>query len=1150
MLIEKHIFSEGMDGDSNPRMISDKAALNIMNCRFGVSKNGRTFRNENIPGTTRITQSVVPPYGTNQCLGSCVDPASNRMIYFLWNSFAYHGIYCFDFTTRTTYAVLYDTQTSDGLNFSKSYRIDRDCCITNGNLYWCEGENNQPRHIFIDSGIKANHPSYTTDAIAYSFPIDNEDITIIKPPPALAPNIQKAVDAGFENNFIANESYEFTFLYELYVGARSVLGTYSPASRLNKVTDTENYIIVTMDANQQISQVVERVHLVVRIGDGKSGGGNIAFIAKTWDKNNTTDAAEILAQNNGAGTLTFDFYGNITGESIAKDYVLKVYDSVPIYSKTLSPAKNRVFLGNNTEGYDTPTTTSLSLASTSVNIGGAGLNKNLISVELSWLLPARSYSAWYVLMTASEVLPAGYYELTTTAQTANSVIIPTLPAAPTSIAFSGLTFRGATQNEVVTYVRGSLSNPNVQIVNTFTSTANVCQVTGLSVQTYDIFKTASQYKFGVVFYDFAMRKCGVVTNDGLLFEIPGRDFAFSSGTSTIVWTLTNSSPLTEIPDWAYYYAVVRTLNLKTRFFVDGFTNAAKYATKNTDNIYQFTSSTFVTGSLGIGLNQTALIQSGLGYTFTEGDICLLTMDDNTQYEFPVVAQDGVYVVVKCENIGDLSNRRIEYQLYTPYKTSEQEPFYEIGQMYRILNSGTASRTYETLSDIFIPDAYVLTRNYGTNTYFAEAMCPNDRFYQRWDNDGGKPNFITTQGQVQKKTFGSYSNTYIPGTNVNGLSTFEAFSQFNVPEDSGEINKLILTQKIEDKGTVMLAICRNETNSIYIGEQRISDSTGQTQFFARAGGVIGTIDSLKGSFGTISKESVFEYLGLVFWIDVLNGIVAQYSVAGLEPVSRYNQNRFFQNYCIGYMAASTGNLDNINGFHHIPACIDPFHKEALFTLPALIYENYANTLPSFSSVPSYATSIIDRFDIYDQLGKTMSYKYLENNWGSNYEFMPEWMEYFQNTLFGFKDGVLYVHDDDTTNWNRFYGTDYPMRICFAANANASLLKDLNGISIEGNTAPDFTVAMANYPNQQITDLSASKYRDQQGIFYSYFLRDRLSGSVSGTAEQKLFTGNSLTDIAPFIMIEIAAYDSLAYINFVNISFSAARGQKQIINPINT
>jgi len=470
-------------------------------------------------------------------------------------------------------------------------------------------------------------------------------------------------------------------------------------------------------------------------------------------------------------------------------------------------------------------------------------------------------------------------------------------------------------------------------------------------------------------------------------------------------------------------------------------------------------------------------------------------------------------------------------------------------MYRILNPGTDSRTYETLSDIFVPDAYVLTRNYGTNTYFAEAMCPNDRFYQRWDNDGGKPNFVTTQGQVQKKTFGSYSNTYIPGTNVNGLSTFEAFSQFNVPEDSGEISKLILTQKIEDKGTVMLAICRNETNSIYIGEQRISDATGQTQFFARAGGVIGTIDSLKGSFGTINKESVFEYLGLVFWVDVLNGIVAQYSVAGLEPVSRYNQNRFFQNYCIGYMAASTGNLDNINGFHHIPACIDPFHKEALFTLPALIYDNYANTLPSFSSVPSYATSIIDRFDIYDQLGKTMSFKYLENNWGSNYEFTPEWMEYFQNTLFGFKDGVLYIHDDDTTNWNRFYGTNYPMRICLAANANASLLKDLNGISIEGNAAPDFTVAMANYPNEQITDLSASKYRDQQGIFYAYFLRDRLSGSVSGTAEQKLFTGNSLTDVAPFVMIEFQAYDSLVFVNFVNISFSAARGHKQILNPIN-
>lgn len=1148
MTIEKKILTGGCDGDTKARDISTEDMLNCMNARMVVSQYGRNLRVQNIPGTTRILNAVVPPYGTNQCLGSCVDAASNMLIYCLWNSFTYHGIYAFDFTTRTTYAVLYDSQVRDGLNFSKSYRIDRNCHVTNGLFYWCEGDNNQPRQINVAAGIKANHPTYVTTTLPYSFPIDNEDICIIKPPPQLAPNIQKLTDAGFENNFIANQSYEFAFMYDGYDGWETVTGTYSPASRLNKVTDTENYIQVSMDALQSIPQTVLIVFLVVRTGDGKQGGGNIANVIKTWDKRIASESAEIFGQNDGTGGLSFDFYGNVTGRFLAKDYVLKQADSVPLNSKTLTIAKNRNFLGNNKAGFNTPTTTSLSLTQQTVNIGGTVLNKNVINVGLSWGVPARGYSAYYVYLT--EVLPQGFYEITSTVLTNNSLVPPVLPAPPPSVAFTtGLTFRGANQSDVAKYVRGTLGNPVIPIINSFTFTATNIQITGIAVQTYDVFKTSASYQAGTMFLDFAMRPFAVVTNDGLVFETPPRDFDFSSGISGITWTLSNANAVNEIPIEAYYYCPVRTLNLKTRFFVDGFTNAAKYATKNTDNIYQFSSATFVTGSLGIGLNQTALIQAGLGYTFTEGDICLLTMDNDVQYELPVIGQDGVYVIVKAVDLGDLTNRQIEYQLYTPYKTSDQEPYYQVGQMYRILLPGTVGRTYETLSDIFVPDAYAITRNYATATYFAEAMSPNDRFYQRWDNDGGKPGFVSTQGQVQKKSFFSFSNTYIPGTSVNGLSTFEPLNQDNVSEDSGEINKLILTTKIEDQGTVMLAICKNETNSIYLGEQQISDSSGATQFFAKAGGVVGTINSLKGSYGTINPESVYEYLGLVFWIDVLNGEFVQYSAAGLEPVSRYKMSRFFKNYSLGYLAANANNLDNINGFHHIPACVDPFNKESLITLPALIYENYATNLPSYSSVPSYATSIIDRFDIYDQLGKTMSFSYEQNKWGNNYEFMGEWYDYFENTLFGFKNGYLYIHNDDTTNWNMFYGAEYPMRICVTANFGSFVIKDLFNIAIEGNATPEFTVAMATYPNIQITDLASPDYTNDEGIRYATFLADRLSPNATGTPDERLYTGDVVKDAAIFVMCEFQAYGELTYIDAINIGYDPSRGQTNVTNIVN-
>lgn len=254
--------------------------------------------------------------------------------------------------------------------------------------------------------------------------------------------------------------------------------------------------------------------------------------------------------------------------------------------------------------------------------------------------------------------------------------------------------------------------------------------------------------------------------------------------------------------------------------------------------------------------------------------------------------------------------------------------------------------------------------------------------------------------------------------------------------------------------------------------------------------------------------------------------------------------FFQKYAKDYMAASTSDLDNINGFHIIPTCIDPFHKRFTVTLPALIYQNYAPTLPSYSSIPSYATSIIDRFDIYDKLGKTLTFSLDENRWKENFEYTQEWMEYNGNLMFGFKNGAMYIHDADSVNYNKFYGTQYPVRFCYTPNLPISTIKDMMGLTIEGNVAPDFSVCLVTYPNQQITDLTSSDYTDKEGVFYASLFRDRLSPNTSGTPENKMYYGDVLRGKTPMIQVEFKQYNALMYIQFTDVAFSQSRGQKSI------
>jgi hypothetical protein len=102
-----------------------------------------------------------------------------------------------------------------------------------------------------------------------------------------------------------------------------------------------------------------------------------------------------------------------------------------------------------------------------------------------------------------------------------------------------------------------------------------------------------------------------------------------------------------------------------------------------------------------------------------------------------------------------------------------------------------------------------------------------------------------------------------------------------------------------------------------------------------------------------------------------------------------------------------------------------------------------------------------------------------------------------------------------------------------------------IVIEGSQAPNYTALYTTLPNTQITDLTSSDYTSQEGILYARFLRDRLSPNYAGTADQKLLNGDVVLSQIPQIMAEFQSYNSIIYVNFVDIGFNLSRGQNFIL-----
>jgi len=1133
--IEKKYFPSpdgGVNADDAAFIVGLNQMVNSENVRMGSTDAGVTGVVESI-GSTRLISAVQPSVVFTE-IGSVSDEENNRILYFKKNTSGTEDkIICFDGNTETEYNVLLSSQVTGGLNFDKNSLIHSAAIIDN-KLYWVEGENNEPRKINIESGIKANYPLFVTNAEPYVFPLDFSEITLIKPTSSYSPNISKVYDSVFSNNFIKDDSFEFAHEFIYYDNETSVVGAYSSATRLNNPTDTFNSVTVTMDFFQVIPSTVRIINLVVR-----TGNTNFAQRVKIWDREVSADLTAITNHNSGLVPLTYAFYNDTNGETLATDDVIRPYDNVPIYSETLETAKNRVYLANNTEGYNTPTGTSLEISlQAPITLSGTSQSVQLIQVVHKYSNPNApasqyAYSAWYVNI--PWISPSGYYALTSTEQTAlgtNST--PPLPTPPTTVAITGLAFKGSTQSEVVANTK-PVGYPSANFVF-FTQTTNPLSITGLTQEYYNLFAQKSPYKAGVVFYDYAMRKCGVVTNDGIVVGTPTRNYAYSTAVAGIEWTLDNTNRLTEIPDWAYYYSIVRTLNQRTRFFIQSFTNTAKYATRDANGVYQFTSNTFITGSVGIGLNTNALVQSGLGYQYTAGDICILVKNDNTIYELPVVGQDGNYIIVKAKDIGTLSGIGFIYEIYTPYKTSSQEPYFEIGEIYRINNPTTIDREYSALSGVFRADSYALTRNFNAVTYFAGAMSPNDLFYQKWENDGGKVNFITKLGQVKKTQYISFSDVLIPNTSFNGLSTFRALNEKSVPQDCGSITKLKLTSKVQDQGTVMLAICTNESNSIYLGEVQITDSTGAVQFFQQSQEVLGTINTLKGSYGCVNPESVVEYRGSVWWVDAINGRVAQYGSNGLFPISNYKMTRFWKQFCSQYLSMTIAEIEALGSRPFIFGVVDPRHNELLFSIPKLL------ATPPKGYLPDYPSTIYP-FDIYDGQEKTLVYNLQANPnyWGGSYSFSPEGFAVLQNNLYSFKSGLLFKHNE-TDSQNNFYGTQYKSKVMCVSNTIPQRPKVYDNISVESNICPNFVYLYADYPYQQSSDLVDTDFKDLEGVYYAAIYRNKLTPTAIGFTTDSLLTGEKMRNVAMYFMVEFPATTQPLALKFLNIGFGLSRGHQ--------
>jgi hypothetical protein len=211
------------------------------------------------------------------------------------------------------------------------------------------------------------------------------------------------------------------------------------------------------------------------------------------------------------------------------------------------------------------------------------------------------------------------------------------------------------------------------------------------------------------------------------------------------------------------------------------------------------------------------------------------------------------------------------------------------------------------------------------SYAAESMNPSNDYFLNWTQITGKPNLVPSEVSSQIKTTGIvFSETKIPGSKINGLSKFSALDEKRLDDATGPLRSLLVTSKTQSTGSIMLAISENETSSIYLGEQQLQQTSSGGQFLAVSSGVIGTINSLQGSYGTSHPESVAVNEGKAFWFDVKNQTAIKYDSNGLTAIGDVKMKTFFKE------KSDIINSDTIP--HFVVGTYDDYNSEYILTIP--------------------------------------------------------------------------------------------------------------------------------------------------------------------------------------------------------------------------
>lgn len=729
MPVELIPFTGIMDLDSPDSVIPMAHHQEARNIVFRGTQ--PSLRLENLPGTTLIPFSTLPPSGTNKTKGKFYDPIGKRIFFFNYNSNFTSGIYVYN-TIQGTFETLVQVgfnTTLDPLGFTPDVISNIDIIYgdsTQGDiLYWID-DLGRPSKINVKRALDGDYGS-----------IQRSFLDVAKEPADIPPYVVYENDNTVTVNNLRKRLFKFKVRWVFDDNDKSVTSSQSevplPFAPFNTSVDSNPTINSRIAIVYQTGAAnVKKIELLaaVNIGSLFSDYFLIASIDKEQDG---------IADNDVA---TFLFYNDKAYNYINVEESIQLYDYVPISAGAQAILNgDTITYGNCLEGYpnlldfanNSDQTSNITVATAPYYYG----NFYTLFSAFQDGKSAFSFGSIHVVLRGGVLTPpftnSTFYVYFTDGTNINYTVLSgddpasVIEGLRVDAIGKGFTIISAGDNDLY------ISKANIELARAYLDSdfgANA-SLNG-SQFAYDWW---SKHGWGLVYFDQKGRTNGAVYTDG--FSVNSLPYSETLAAAGDIPQFT-ASIYHRPPAWAYYYQWVRTKDL----------------TKS--KILQWISDrTLKDTNTGIGQDAFAYISienlntfiqknpgTPLGYSYSPNDrirfIKLFNGDGSTaqlytQKDFEIISSitnpaingidyTGQFIKIKLPStdgtfdFGSSTFANYFIELYTPAQSVANglDVYYEFGERYAIGNETTGLAIHQGMNqnqstDLLTPATFTWTK---------------------------------------------------------------------------------------------------------------------------------------------------------------------------------------------------------------------------------------------------------------------------------------------------------------------------------------------------------------------------------------------------------------------------------------------------------